>query len=299
VTFSPGSLSTPAHHSRGHSIVQNTKTSIPRCFFGSEIFLILAFFLLVSLSFPALADDRRIETIALQNRPAAEIQPLLQPLLEPGEVVTGDAFKLIVKAGFTRMKIIRGLVEEFDKRLHNLSITVLQSGHKTAEQLNAETDISASPGANRMRGLAGNTRDLRDLRNTQQLRILEGHAAHIQVGNIIAIPNTVPYVSGYGQPGLSVDTRLRQADSGFAVIPLLKENDEVILDITPWSEQFLNNGAIATQQIQTSIRTRLGEWVEIGGTGNHTQKNRRGMTGFNYNSADNGFRLLLKVERLD
>jgi hypothetical protein len=46
---------------------------------------------------PVLADDRVMEIITLQNRPAAEIQPALTPLLDATDVVSASGFDLIVK----------------------------------------------------------------------------------------------------------------------------------------------------------------------------------------------------------
>lgn len=245
----------------------------------------------------AMAENTILEVIELNNRPAAEIQELLQPMLEPGDVISSNGFSLIVKSNPTQLENIRKLVEQLDTRLQNLTISVLQSSHKTAEQLNAEAAIAISPPAYRMQGMAGDTRDLDRQQAIQQLSTLEGQPAHIQVGKIRPIENITIYDSGYGYPGISSTTQMQEASTGFAAIPRLIGNGEVMIDIAPWSDRFLTSGGLETQSIQTSIRARLGEWVEIGGSGISDESDSRGMTGMNYSTRNQDMRILIKVDR--
>ena len=240
-----------------------------------------------------------MEIIALQNRPVTEIQPLLSPLLEGNEVVTGEGFNLIIKASPNRLENIRKLVKQLDTQLHNLNISVLQTSQKTAEQLNAEAAIAASPSTIRMQGMAADTSDFHSRRTAQQLRTLEGRPAHIQVGQVRPIENAAIYNSGYGYPGVAVNTQLQEASTGFAVIPRLQNNDEVIIDIAPWSDRFLNNNWITTQSVQTTVRAHLGEWVEIGSVGGDGQSDNRGFTGFNFSTHKNELRILIKIDLAD
>jgi len=240
-----------------------------------------------------------MEIIALQNRPVADIQPLLTPLLEANEVATGEGFNLIIKASPERLSDIRGLIEQLDTRLHNLNISVLQTSNKTADQLNAEAAIAVTPTTVRMRGMTGDTRYYDDRRTAQQLRTLEGQPAHIQVGQIRPVENISIYNYGYGYPGVAVNTQWQEASTGFAVIPHLQPNNEVIIDIAPWSDRFLNNNWMTTQSMQTSIRARLGEWIEIGGVGKQSESDKRGFNGFNYATSKNQLKILIKVDLAD
>ena len=237
--------------------------------------------------------------IGLQNRPTAEIQPLLTPLLEDGEVISGDGFNLIVKAGPARLEEIRKLIERLDGRLHNLVISVLQSSRQTAEQLNAEAALAVSSDKIQMHGMVGDTRDFDSQRSAQQLRTLEGQAAHIQTGQVRPVESIGVYNSGYGYPGVVGQTQMQEASTGFAVVPRLLNNDEVMVDIAPWSDRFLHGGAIASQGMQTTIHARLGEWMEIGGTGDTSQRDNRGFNGLNYTSRDHELRILIKIDLAD
>ena len=259
---------------------------------------LVSVFCLGLLQTVAVADTASIEVITLQNRPATEIRTVLTPLLETGEVVSAESFNLIVKASPARVETIRTLIQRLDVRLHNLLISVLQSSHKSAEQLNAEAAIVASPATVRMRGMTGNTRDFDKQRNAQRLHTLEGQAAHIEVGQIRTVDDVTLYHSAYSYPAIAANPQWQQASSGFAVIPRLLGNNELAIDIAPWSERFLRNGAITSQQVQTSIRAKLGEWVEIGGIG-QSDSNQHGFNGLNYTTRDYASRILIKVELAD
>jgi type II secretory pathway component GspD/PulD (secretin) len=261
--------------------------------------LLISFFL-VFFQQPAWAEKNIIEVIRLQNRPAAEIQELLAPMLENGEVVTGNGFDLIVKSRPDRLESIRELTQQLDRRQHNLIISVLQNSHKSAAQLNAEASVQSSEKSIRMQGMIGDTRDIDSQRNLQQLRTLEGQAAHIQVGTIRPIENVTVYDAGYGYPGAISTTHMQEASSGFAAIPRLTNNQEIILDISPWSDRFLNRASLETQNIQSTIRAQLGEWVELGGVSQHQQSDRHNdFQGLNQSTRNQVNYTLIKVDLAD
>ncbi|WP_238527338.1 type II and III secretion system protein [Methylomonas methanica] len=235
----------------------------------------------------------------MHNRPAAEIQPLLAPMLEANEAVSGDGFNLIVKASPQRVAALRQLIDQLDTRLHNLLISVMQNSHQSADQLNAEAAIQLSQQSIRMRGMSGDTRTIDQQRTTQQLRTLEGQAAHIQAGNVRPIQNIGVYGNAYGYAGITSNMYMQEASTGFAVVPRLVGNDEVVVDVEPWSERFANNGSVETRNLQTSVRGRLGEWLEIGGATEQQQTDRQGFNGLNYSTRNRNYGTLIKIDLAD
>lgn len=260
---------------------------------------LLFIYSLLWLADPVNADDRVMEVINLQNRPATEIQPLLSPLLDATDVVSSSGFNLIIKTTPERLENILALVEQLDARQHNLVISVLQNSHKTAEELNAETTVTISPSKIRMQGMGGDTRDLDSRHSTQQLRTLEGRPAHIQTGQQRPIEQITVYDSGYGYPGVSSTTQMQVASTGFAATPRLVGNNEVIIDIAPWSDRFLNSQSLETQNVQTSIRAKLGEWVELAGSNLNEQTDSNGFNGMNYKTSTRDVHILLKIDLAD
>ncbi len=253
---------------------------------------------LLALSGTALADETVLEVIPLQNRPAAEIQPLLAPLLEDTDRVIDNGSSLIVKTTPARLQSIQELIKKLDVRLSNLVISVLQSTNKTAAELNAEAGIAISPSGIQMRGMVGDTRDLSDRQSTQMVRTLEGQAAHIKAGQIRPVQDITVYGSGYGYQSGSTTTQMVEATTGFAVTPRLS-GQQVILDVEPWSDRFQHGGRIETQGARTSLRANLGEWVEIGGSETGTRSNSRGFNSYNQSTDENHLRILIKVDKAD
>ncbi|OAH98935.1 type II and III secretion system protein [Methylomonas methanica] len=247
----------------------------------------------------AVADESVMEVIPLVNRPAAEVQALVAPLLDAEDRVIDNGSSLIVKTNPAKLGEIRALIQKLDARLSNLVISVLQTSSKTAAELNAEAAIAAAPNMIRMRGMMGNTEDLQNRQQHQQLRTLEGQAAHIKTGQVRPVQNYSVYDSGYGYgSAVSTNTQMIEASTGFAVTPRLTGN-QVILDVEPWSDSFQRNGHIETQSARTTLRANLGEWVEIAGNADTEQSDTRGFNSFNHSTRQNVLRILIKVDQAD
>lgn len=245
----------------------------------------------------AWADEPVMEVIPLANRPAAEILPLLAPLLDAEDRVVDNGSSLIVRTSPDRLATIQSLVRKLDARLSNLVVSVLQTSSKTAAELNAEAAIAVSPDAIRMRGMVGNTADLENRQQHQQLRTLEGQPAIIRTGEVRPVNNYNVYQYGYGTTVYS-NTQMMEATTGFAVTPRLVGR-QVIINVAPWSDRFRQNGQLDTQSAQTSIRANLGEWVEIAGNADAETGQRSGFDSFNHGTQHNRLRILVKVETAD
>lgn len=115
-------------------------------------------------------------------------------------------------------------------------ISVLQTSTKTAAELNAEAAIAVSPHAIRMRGMVGNTADLENRQQHQQLRTLEGQPAIIRTGEVRPVHSHNVYQYGYGATVYS-NTQMVEATTGFAVTPRLV-GQQVVLDVAPGRTAF-------------------------------------------------------------
>ena len=258
---------------------------------------------LLLFSLPCLAAQTAIEIIPLFNRPATELQPLIAPLLEPTDQLVGNGFSLIVKTTPARLAEIKALVKKLDTTLNNLSIRVIQSKDKTADQLNAGLNINANIPVNNPADLRGGIngyyqQNQQTLSNNseQVLRTLEGKPAYIKVGANQPVGYTTVYNSGYGPGVVSSGTQYIEATTGFAVLPRLN-GEQVTLEVSPWSDQMQNNGSIETQSAQTTLTTRLGQWVEIGSINEQYQSSNNGLLNAGQASGQNVVHILVQVEK--
>ena len=256
--------------------------------------------LLNNISFAA---ETMIEVIPLYNRPASEIQPLLSPLLEDTDRVIADGSNLIVKTTPERLEEIKMFIDNLDTPLNNLIITVIQSRHTTAEELNAAArgnlnipidDLSKSRG--RITGHYDQTQNQSSNESTQTIRTMEGNTAYIKAGNTYPIQNVQIYNSGYGYPAVSTSTEFIDATTGFAVTPRLA-GQQAILDVSPWSDNVNARGQIETRNAQSTIRVNLGEWVELGGSDENSQHSTNGNLATIRQTNQNKLRILVKVEK--
>jgi type II secretory pathway component GspD/PulD (secretin) len=246
-----------------------------------------------------------VEVITVNNRPASEIQPLLLPLLENTDQIVANGDSLIVKTTPERLQTIANLIRKLDNPLNNLLISVIQSRDVTAEQLNAGVDFDINvplqnPGSPRGRaeGYYGQFQGHNNNQSTQTIRTLEGLPAHIKAGNVVPIANYQTYRDSYGYSYENRSTQFIEATTGFEVTPRLV-GQQVMLDVSPWSDRLDTQRQIQTQEADASIRANLGEWVEIGGIDESRQSSGNTPFGYNRQSGQNQLRILVKVDKVN
>ncbi len=252
---------------------------------------------------PAIAETV-MEVIPLNNRPASEMQPIIAPLLDSSDSLVGNGFRLIVKTTPAKLEKIKALIKQLDTALNNLSISVVQSRDISAEQLNAEAGIQINVPIHRPSDSEGqinarlsDRKRHKKSRNEQLLRTLEGNPAYIRIGSSHPIQNIYIY-DAYGRRTVTRSTHMIDATTGFSVLPRLN-GDQVILEISPWSDNMQRGGVIDTRQASTVIRTKLGEWVEIGAADEARQSESSGILSHRESSSTGSLRILVKVEKVN
>jgi len=255
------------------------------------------------LSFSTTANDQVMKVIALDNRLASELQPLISPFLESSERIVANHSSLIIKATPRRQKEIKKLIDQLDTPQNNLLITVLQSSTESAQSLNAAANIRMSTSIgkqshlpSRFQGRFASTETSGHLNNQQQVQTLDGKPAYIKIGKIHPLQNLSIQPSGYGYPVISSNTQLIEASTGFKVVPLLS-GKKVTLAVTPWSETMNNNGTLNTQSSHTTITTRLGQWVEIGGADQLNKHTKNSPLSHAYATSNKNIKVLVKVTK--
>jgi type II secretory pathway component GspD/PulD (secretin) len=268
--------------------------------------ILLSLIVITLLNNISFAAETIIEVIPIYNRPASEIQPLLNPLLEDTDQVIADGANLLVKTTPERLGDIIMAIEKLDAPQNNLIITVIQSRHSTAEELNAAAIVNRNGRLKSTGGISGHyyqTDDQSSNESTQTIRTMEGKAAHITVGKTYPIQNVQIYNSGYGYPAVSTSTGFIDTTSGFAVTPRLVEDysglakQQVILDVSPWSEKINTRGQIETRNAQSTVKINLGEWVELGGIDENSNSSANGNHATIRQTNQNKLHILVKVDK--
>ncbi len=245
----------------------------------------------------------RIEVIALQNRNAAEIIELIRPLLDKNEAVSGTGYQLIVRATPERQREIGQLVAQLDQAARQVRISVRRASHEEIERERAQANISIGISDNdieaRGRAIVRSTRDRANERNSYQVTALEGNPAYIHTGEEFPVPSTnTRIVNGRVVVDQGID--YKQLSSGFYALART-HGDSVTVDISPQREVLdpRRSGRIQTTSVVTTVRGRLGEWLELGGTTQQRQQQGGGLMRSTRDKDNISQTLWLKVELTD
>lgn len=214
------------------------------------------------------AQESRAQVITLEHRPASELMPMLRPLLGPDDVLTGQGFRLLVRADADTLDNLREILTELDTPPANLRVSVRRGG--TAETIDPRqaTDADTDEGS-RVRGIRRITTDRGE--ETYSLRVLEGQVAFIRGGE--SIPRgSQRMVLIPGGMALEQAVDYEDLQRGFLVRPQRMQGDRVRLDIHPVFEREAptGGGRVERQAAQSTLTARLGEWVPLAGVTRQT-----------------------------
>ena len=243
-------------------------------------YVVILFLLLVS----EVIAQTQLEVILLRNRIVDEMIPIIRPMLKGNESVTGMNQQLIVRASPRKIKEIKGLLEQIDGRLRNLRITVKQGLRSQLSR--QERDVSGEvpvgdsgriiinpeakggvilenkSGKAAVRGRISDRESFLDEMNTQVVTTLEGNPATIYIGQQIPFNVTERFRSGNTVTNFN-SSQFKDVRTGFKVLPHIRD-DQVILEISPQQSR-VTNGRIETTGLNTVVKGKVGEWIELGG----------------------------------
>lgn len=236
--------------------------------------------LLAGLIVSTTALAQTLEIIELRHRLADDVIPVIQPLVEPGGMVTGSDNKLFLRASPANIAEIRRVVAAIDQAARQLLITVGQGTVRGSEATKVRGGVTigndeARVGVNRPPGAPSGaeveasavSRQV-GIRNVSSVQTLEGSETLIAVGN--SVPITTRSVSpGWAGPVVQESTVYRDVDTGFYATPRIN-GDRVVLEISPRQQRYragnpaYGGGVIETSGVTTTVSGRLGEWIELG-----------------------------------
>lgn len=254
-----------------------------------------------------------LEIINLKHRNAEELIPIIRPLLDKDEMVSGMNYQLILRASPHNIAQIKRLLEGIDTLPRRLKITVMQNvDSDTVARL---TEISGSVGVGNARisapGSTGrdglnariiSTRSLEDDKKTQQLQVLEGNRALVKSGQSVPVPQRQVVQNAWGTQVVET-TQYRDVASGFYVLPRI-HGDTVTLEISAQNDSLApnqNTGNYPVTRIQNTssiVSGRLGEWINVGG-GQQSSTDNSTITTRSTSRLNEERNVLIKVEEVN
>jgi len=190
-----------------------------------------------------------LEVIDLRHTTAEQVLPALRPLLEPGGVLTGQRSQLIIRTSPANLAELRRALETLDAPARRLVILVRFAGASAVER----SELAVGVRGSRIEARARQERSTGAERVDQRIQVLEGRRAHIATGTSRPL-------------ALRDGTLIQDIATGFDVIPRLA-GDTVLLEIAPQREGAgrVTRGSVQVERASSTIRARLGEWVELAG----------------------------------
>ena len=276
------------------------------------------------LLLPRLAWAAELEIIELRHRSAEEVLPVIRPLLDKGDVASGMNYRLILRTSPRNLEQVRRLVEEIDVPPRRLKITVMQNvdSETVARLTEVSGDVGVGRGArvavpgsgdssglnvevgrgqDRLKARVSSTRSLEDERNTQQLLVLEGNRALVRSGQSVPIPQRQVIQNQWGTRVID-STQYEEVGSGFYVLPRIS-GDRVTLEISAHSDALMpgsgDQPAMRVQQVSSTVSGRLGEWLEVGGSGQQKANEDSTLSTRDASRARERRSTLIKVEEVE
>ena len=206
-----------------------------------------------------------LEIIQLRNRPADQVLPVIQPMLEKGGTASGNGFQLFVRTTPANLAQIRQIIASLDRAARQLVIYVRQDAAGQGARFDAAAGVTLSPGNSSVRGRVGDTVSSNSDSAAQQVRAQEGVAAYISAGTSqpVVSRSVTRTVNGVV---VQESVTPREINSGFYVIPRIN-GDTVFLDISTQRDTPANlgPGSANTNRLSSTVSGRLGTWIELGG----------------------------------
>jgi hypothetical protein len=230
--------------------------------------------------------QQALEIIPLRHLTVEQVLPTLQPLLEPGGTLSGSRGQLFLRASSSNADDIKRALAAIDRPAKRLQISVRLDDALERERRDVQASGSIGNGGVRISGSAQDSRTGVGERIDQRLQVLEGSRATI--------------AAGQSRPIRVQDaTEIQDLSAGFEVVPRLAGGG-VSLEIaqqreTPGSRP----QSVQGQRLVTTIHARLGEWVEIGGTGQAMSRDDRAIGAASGRRTSESRRVWVKVEALD
>lgn len=262
----------------------------------------------------------RLDIIPLQHRTHDQILPALRPLVGDDAALSGMNNRIFIRADAATRTAVKQAIEAMDTPLRSLMISVRQDNDDSSEREgaavsgemrsgsvsarlpdggrgdNGGAQIDGRSGDSRIGARVWSTRGNSADRLSQRVQVVEGGTAFIQVGSSIPIPFSQVIV-GTGGAAVTQGTEYRDVGSGFYAQPRLNGN-QVTLDISPQKESLSDTqyGQIRGARLVTTVRGRVGEWIELGSSGTREQGTQRGTTRYSTRDAQEQRSIRVKVD---
>lgn len=245
--------------------------------------------------------QQELEIIPLKAKTVDQVLPTLQPLLEPGATLSGMNNQLFLRASARNREEIKRALAAIDTPARKLIIRV--STTRGVDDAGSGVAGNARVIVGSQSRVEGNVRVWDSRTQSQEnagqmVQTIEGGRAFIQVGQSVPIPMRQVVV---GPQGAVVTDAVvyRDIGQGFYAVPSLS-GQQVTLEISQQADSpaRYGPGSANVQRLSTTVSGRLGEWIELGGSGQQANRDRSGSMSLSTREVRDTRSIWLKVEEV-
>lgn len=242
--------------------------------------------------------ETSIHTIHLKHRLAAELLPQLEAFLPETATIQAYDNILILKSDRATLANVQQILDQLDKPLQSLIVTVVRTSenlhqqHKNSTQVQVESDsdIQASVSINRW-----STQGLKDRDQHYQARTMTGQPVFIRLGEATPQRQQLVFIGPRGA-AVASETRYIDTDNGFQAVPYLLPDGQVKVEIHPFFSKLSRvDGDIRSSEVISAVTGQLGQWIEIGRIVDNAERIREGVTSYRSHGEQSQI-LYLKIE---
>ncbi|OYZ68724.1 MAG: nodulation protein NolW [Methylophilaceae bacterium 17-43-7] len=264
--------------------------------------LLFAGLLMFSLSVVA---QTELKIFTLQHYFAKDLYDIISPLVGEHGTVTGMNNQLIVRTTPAQMAEVEAVIASFDVPRVNRKITVQSNRNNQSTFNNAEVSGNVNIGNvtirngrpvpdNNARIDVSRQQNQGSQSSQQFLQVVDGERAFIQVGKLIPFSQDwILITQRYTQ--ITSTTDWVNVSTGFSVRPRTVGN-QVEIEITPRLTKYNSQQSIDFEELSTTIRANLGEWVNIGQTMQQSDEVSRKILGSQSGTFEDKSDLTIRVD---
>jgi type II secretory pathway component GspD/PulD (secretin) len=243
---------------------------------------------------------QQMEIIELRSRTVDQVLPVLLPLVEPGGTLTGMNNQLFLRASPRNRADIKKALAAIDTPSRRLIIRVSQNRDAEQSARGGEASGQVVLGSTRRSNVEARVWDTKSVRGesaAQMVQTVDGGQAFIQVGRSLPIPMR-QVIIGPGGAVVNETVVYQDVGRGFYAVPYLN-GERVRIEISQQAASQGGYGSINSQRLSTTVSGRLGEWIELGGSGRQASGNQSGALSLSTSDARDNRSIWLMVEEVE
>lgn len=241
--------------------------------------------------------DNPLEIVTLRHKPAEQIVPALRPLVEPDGAISSLGDKILLRVSPHNRDQLLAAIAALDTPIRRLVVSVRQGTRLEGEGAGLGVQGRLAPGNSRLivDGGVGRVRRSDDV--SQQVQVVEGGRALIQVGR--SLPLALREWRAAPGGWVQVDSvRYLDVGTGFFASPQVT-GERVTIEISPQSSRLEQGGEIESSRLATTVSGPLGAWIPLGSSAATGDTTRYGTAGYTQDARRSDAQVWLRVDALE